>query len=183
MDLDLHHLYRAMAWLGEELPEEEQAGHTFSPRCTKDLIEEELFFRTRDLFSSLDLVFFDTTSIYFEGEGGQTLGKRGHNKDHRPDLKQMVVGAVIDGDGRPICCELWPGNTADVTTLAAGGQAAEFQVFGGSCVPGGRQRDDQQGHRRRPWKPTTGRTSWEPGCATRRKSRKMCSPEPVVIKW
>jgi transposase len=106
-----------MAWLGEELPQEQQAGHTFSPRCTKDIIEEELFFHTRDLFSSLDLVFFDTTSIYFEGEGGQTIGKRGYNKDHRPDLKQMVVGAVVDGNGRPICCELWPGNTADVTTL------------------------------------------------------------------
>ena len=83
----------------------------------KDLIEEELFFRTRNLFSSLDLVFFDTTSIYFEGEGGETLGKRGHTKDHRPDLKQMVVGAVIDNEGRPICCELWPGNTADVKSL------------------------------------------------------------------
>ncbi|MFC1835806.1 IS1634 family transposase [Thermodesulfobacteriota bacterium] len=116
-ELDLHHLYRAMAWLGEELPEGEQTDHTFSPRCTKDLIEEELFFRTRDLFSSLDLVFFDTTSIYFEGQGGQSIGRRGHNKDHRPDLKQMVLGAVIDGDGRPICCEMWPGNTADVTTL------------------------------------------------------------------
>jgi hypothetical protein len=116
-ELELHHLYRAMAWLGEELPEEDQADKTFSPRCTKDLIEEGLFFRTRHLFSSLDLVFFDTTSIYFEGEGGQTLGMRGHNKDGCPELKQMVVGAVIDGDGRPICCELWPGNTADVTTL------------------------------------------------------------------
>lgn len=115
--LDLHHLYRAMAWLGEELPETEQQGYTFSPRCTKDLIEEELFFRNRDLFSSLDLVFFDTTSLYFEGEGGETLGKRGHTKDHRPDLKQMVVGAVIDNEGRPICCEMWPGNTADVTSL------------------------------------------------------------------
>jgi Transposase DDE domain len=115
--LDLHHLYRAMAWLGEELPETEQQGHTFSPRSTKDLIEEELFFRNRDLFSSLDLVFFDTTSIYFEGEGGETLGKRGHTKDHRPDLKQMVLGAVIDNEGRPICCEMWPGNTADVTSL------------------------------------------------------------------
>jgi transposase len=115
--LELHHLYRAMAWLGEELPQERQAGHSFSPRCIKDLIEEELFFRSRDLFSSLDLVFFDTTSIYFEGEGGQTIGERGHTKDHRPDLKQMVVGAVIDGAGRPMCCELWPGNTADVTTL------------------------------------------------------------------
>jgi hypothetical protein len=115
--LDLHHLYRAMAWLGEELPESEQGGQTFSPRCTKDVIEEELFFRTCDLFSSLDLVFFDTTSIYFEGEGGETLGKRGHTKDHRPDLKQMVLGAVIDNEGRPICCEMWPGNTADVTSL------------------------------------------------------------------
>jgi hypothetical protein len=115
--LDLHHLYRAMAWLGEELPESEQGGQTFSSRCTKDVIEEELFFRTRDLFSSLDLVFFDTTSIYFEGEGGETLGKRGHTKDHRPDLKQMVLGAVIDNEGRPICCEMWPGNTADVTSL------------------------------------------------------------------
>lgn len=115
--LDLHHLYRAMAWLGEELPESEQGSRTLAPRCTKDLIEEELFFRSRDLFSSLDLVFFDTTSIYFEGEGGETLGKRGHTKDHRPDLKQMVVGAVIDNEGRPICCEMWPGNTADVTSL------------------------------------------------------------------
>ncbi len=115
--LDLHHLYRAMAWLGEELPEAQQADRTLSPRCVKDLIEEELFFRSRDLFSSLDLVFFDTTSVYFEGEGGETLGERGHNKDHRPDLKQMVVGAVIDNQGRPICCEMWPGNTADVTSL------------------------------------------------------------------
>ena len=63
------------------------------------------------------MVFFDTTSIYFEGEGGETIGQRGHSKDHRPDLKQMIVGAVLDGQGRPICCELWPGNTTDVTTL------------------------------------------------------------------
>ncbi|MCX5873407.1 MAG: hypothetical protein NTY51_09280, partial [Deltaproteobacteria bacterium] len=95
----------------------DQESRTFAPRCTKDLVEEELFFASRDLFSSLDLVFFDTTSIYFEGEGGQTIGELGHTKDHRPDLKQMVVGAVIDGEGRPICCELWPGNTADVKSL------------------------------------------------------------------
>ena len=57
-DLDLHHLYRAMAWLGEELPAEQQDAATkFAPRCTKDLIEEELFARRRDLFSRLDLVF------------------------------------------------------------------------------------------------------------------------------
>lgn len=117
-DLQLHHLYRAMGWLGDELPRKEQADKTpFAPRCNKDLIEEGLFARRRDLFTQLQLVFFDTTSIYFEGQGGETIGQRGYSKDHRPDLKQMIVGAVLDGQGRPICCELWPGNTADVTTL------------------------------------------------------------------
>jgi transposase len=116
--LKLHHLYRAMAWLGEELPHDQQQGKTpFAPRCTKDRIEEQVFAHRRDLFTDLQLVFFDTTSIYFEGEGGQEIGQRGFSKDHRPDLYQMVVGAVLDGQGRPICCELWPGNTTDVTTL------------------------------------------------------------------
>jgi len=83
-DLALHHFYRAMAWLGEELPETEQAGATpFAPRCVKDLIEEH----------------------------------RGHSKDHRPELAQMVLGVVIDADGRPVCTEMWPGNTADVSAL------------------------------------------------------------------
>ena len=116
--LELHHLYRAMAWLGEELPEEEQDARTpFAPRCTKDLVEERLFAHRRDLFSRLDLVFMDTTSLYFEGAGGQTLGRHGHSKDHRPDLPQMILAVLIDGDGRPVCSEMWPGNVADVTTL------------------------------------------------------------------
>jgi transposase len=116
--LALHHLYRAMGWLGEELGEGEQAGRTpFAPRCVKDQIEEGLFQRRRDLFGALTVAFFDTTALYFEGEGGDTLGQLGHTKDHRPDLKQMVVGAVLDGAGRPLCCELWPGNTTDVKTL------------------------------------------------------------------
>ena len=116
--LSLHHLYRAMAWLGETLPKEQQSGATpFAPRTIKDLIEEDLFARKRDLFSDLSIVFFDTTSIYFEGEGGETIGHRGHSKDHRPDLKQMVVGIVLDQNGNPICSELWPGNTADVKSL------------------------------------------------------------------
>jgi hypothetical protein len=116
--LQLHHLYRAMAWLGEELPEGQQAGKTpFAPRCTKDRIEEALFDQRRDLFTGLQLVFFDTTTLYLEGDGGQDIGQRGYSKDHRPDLYQMVVGAVLDGQGRPICCEVWPGNTTDVTTL------------------------------------------------------------------
>jgi len=117
-DLDLHHLYRAMAWLGETLPAEEQRGSTrLVPLCTKDRIEEGIFQRRRDLFTQLEVVFFDTTSIYFEGEGGEELGQYGHSKDHRPDLYQMIVGAVLDGDGRPICCAMWPGNTTDVKTL------------------------------------------------------------------
>jgi transposase len=116
--LTLHHLYRAMAWLGEELPEQEQDGRTpFSPRCTKDVVEERLFAHRRDLLTRLDLVFMDTTSLYFEGAGGQTLGQHGYSKDHRPDLRQMILAVLIDGDGRPVCSEMWPGNTADVTTL------------------------------------------------------------------
>ncbi len=99
-DLSLHHLYRAtrnglaqVAWLGRE----------------KDEVERSLFASTRDLFTELDMVFFDTTSIYFTGRGGETLGAHGHSKDHRPDLKQMVVGAALDGNGRPVACEMWPG--------------------------------------------------------------------------
>src|SRR5262244_2433262 len=116
--LDLHHLYRAMAWLGEELPAKEQDGRTpFAPRCVKDVIEERLFAHRRDLFTKLDLVFMDTTSLYFEGAGGQTLGRHGYSKDHRPDLRQMILAVLLDGDGRAVCSEMWPGNTADVTTL------------------------------------------------------------------
>ena len=117
-DLALHHLYRAMAWLGEELDADQQAGSTgFVPRTIKDRIEEQLFAQRRDLFSELSVVFLDTTSLSFTGAGGETLGERGYSKDHRPDLMQMIVAVVIDAEGRPICSEMWPGNTADVTAL------------------------------------------------------------------
>jgi hypothetical protein len=113
--LDLHHFYRAMAWLGEEM--EDKPAEAFAPRCVKDAIEEKLFERRRDLFTDLSAVFMDTTSLSFYGEGGQTLGEHGYSKDYRPDLNQMILGLVVDGEGRPICTEMWPGNTADVTTL------------------------------------------------------------------
>ncbi|HVH83565.1 MAG TPA: IS1634 family transposase, partial [Steroidobacteraceae bacterium] len=117
-ELQLHHLYRAMAWLGEELPQAQQQGSAkLVPRCTKDVIEEQLFARHRDLFAELSVVFMDTTSLSFEGQGGEALGRHGYSKDCRRDLDQMIVGLVMDQDGRPLCCELWPGNTADVTTL------------------------------------------------------------------
>jgi len=112
--LDLHHFYRAMAWLGEEV--EGKPDGALAPRCVKDLIEERLFDRRRDLFTDLSVVFMDTTSLSFYGEG-ETLGEHGYSKDYRPDLKQMILGLVVDGDGRPICTEMWPGNTADVTSL------------------------------------------------------------------
>jgi len=100
-DIELHHLYRAMRWLGE----------------AKDEVEEVLFARRRDLFTEMSLAFFDTTSLYFEGQGGESIGQYGHSKDHRPDLRQMVVGAVLTGDGRPVSSELWPGKQADGKAL------------------------------------------------------------------
>ncbi|MFQ5861207.1 MAG: IS1634 family transposase [Dehalococcoidia bacterium] len=100
-DLELHHLYRAMRWLGEE----------------KSAIEERLFQERKDLFTEVSLAFFDTTSIYFEGNGGEGLGAYGHSKDHRPDRRQLVLGAVLTGDGRPISSEVWAGNQADSTSL------------------------------------------------------------------
>jgi len=115
-EIALHHLYRAMAFWGEELSD--QTGRTpLTPRCTKDVIEERMFDVRRDLFTNLDLVFLDTTYLYFEGQGGESIGRKGHSKDHRPDLNQMVVGALLDDRGRPLACEMWPGNTADVTSV------------------------------------------------------------------
>ena len=130
-DLRLQHLYRAMAWLGEELPPTDSQQDSGSPqaaakpgkgsppatRCIKDRLEEDLFWRRRNLFSGLDLVFFDTTSHYFHGAGGSQLGRRGKSKDFRPQCPQLVVGLALSSDGRPLCTEIWPGNTADVTTL------------------------------------------------------------------
>jgi Transposase DDE domain len=115
-DVDLHHLYRAMGWLGEVLTQAPEL-EAQAPRTTKDLIEERLFERRRDLFSEVSLVFIDTTTLYFEGAGGQALGAYGFSKDHRPDRKQIVVAAVIDGAGHPLCCELLPGNVSDLSVL------------------------------------------------------------------
>jgi transposase len=114
--LSLHHFYRSMAFLGS--PVDDQSGKTpFAPRCIKDLVEEKLFSIRRNLFTELELVFFDTTSIYFEGKGGDEIGQYGNSKDHRSDRRQMIVGAVLDNKGFPLCCEIWPGNIADVNTL------------------------------------------------------------------
>jgi hypothetical protein len=107
-DIKLDHSYLAMAWLGEEIGE---------GRLTTDAIEEELYRYRQDLFGEVSIAFFDTTSLYFEGAGGQELGRLGNTKDYRPHLKQVVLGIVLDGAERPFASFLWPGNTADVTRL------------------------------------------------------------------
>ena len=80
---------------------------------------------SRRRFSSADAIYLFYRSgvnlfrdhFALEGRGGESIGQLSHNKDPRPDLKQMVVGMAVDVEGRAICCEMRPGNTADVTTL------------------------------------------------------------------
>lgn len=94
-------------------------------------IEREVFFRTADLFrADVDLIFWDTTSVYFEVEAedeepetrrGTTLPplrKRGHSKDRRDGDPQVVVGLAVTRDGLPVRSWVFPGNTVDVTTVA-----------------------------------------------------------------
>jgi hypothetical protein len=104
-ELGLHHLYLALDLLAEE----------------KARLEKEIFFRVADLLSAdVDLVFYDTTSVYFETEEedeGEGLRRRGHSKDYRPGSPQIVVGLAITRQGLPVKSWIWPGNTADVSTI------------------------------------------------------------------
>ena len=119
--LDPHHFYRTMGWMGEPVRGGEESKREFGKNTVdlyrKDVFEEALFSLRRDLFSQMELVFFDTTSLYFEGAGSESIGQRKKSKDHRPDLRQMVVGVVLDDSGNPVCSELLPGNSADVKSL------------------------------------------------------------------
>ena len=106
--LDLDHAYKAMAWLGEV----DAAG-----RSTAEAVEEALYRHRQPLFGAVSIAFFDTTTLWFEGAGGESLGQYGHSKDYRGHLKQVVLGIVLDDADRPIASFLLPGNTADVTLL------------------------------------------------------------------
>jgi transposase len=106
--LDLDHAYKAMAWLGEV----DAVG-----RSTAETIEEALYRHRQPLLGEISVAFFDTTTLWFEGAGGESLGQRGHSKDYRGHLKQVVLGIVLDAADRPIASFLLPGNTADVTQL------------------------------------------------------------------
>jgi len=100
--LELHHLYRALDFLDEH----------------KEKIEDSLFDNVKDLFNlKLDVVFYDTTSIYFEGKGPENLAKKGFSKDNHPEDNQVVIGILTTGEGFPIACEIFPGSMYDAKTL------------------------------------------------------------------
>lgn len=104
-EVDEDSCYRAMDWLLEIESE----------------LAEQVYWATADLLNlEVDLLFFDTTSTYFEADcadsaDGERSGFRayGHSKDHRPDLPQVVIGLAVTRQGIPIRVWTWPGNASD----------------------------------------------------------------------
>jgi transposase len=100
--VDVQVLYRAMDFLLEN-----QAS-----------LEKEIYWSLADLMNlQVDLLFFDTTSSYFETETETELKKRGYSKDKRGDLPQTVIGLAVTREGIPIRHWVFPGNTADMNTI------------------------------------------------------------------
>ena len=89
-------------------------------------MQEAVFFAVADLLNlEVDLLFFDTTSTYFERDepeagpdGAPGFRSLGHSKDHRPDLPQVVIGLAVTREGIPVRVWVWPGNTNDQTVIA-----------------------------------------------------------------
>ncbi len=103
-NLEVQHCYRAMDFLLE----------------SEGAIQREVFNAAADLFNlEVDLLFFDTTSTYFEMDDWEDdqLRSLGHSKDHRADLPQIVIGLAVTRNGIPIRCWVWPGNTSDMTVI------------------------------------------------------------------
>ena len=118
--LQLHHLYRAMAWLGEVLPKDQQKDKTpFAPRCVKDRVEEDLLpAHRRDLFTGSPTGFSATPRRSTSRERAEKVwASKAKPRIIARISSKMIVGTVLDGQGRPICCELWPGNTTNVKML------------------------------------------------------------------
>ncbi|NTV19432.1 MAG: IS1634 family transposase [Bacteroidales bacterium] len=83
----------------------------------KDEIEIHLYKRLRDLFSlEVDLVFYDLTSSYFEGNGPDDFAKLGYSRDKKPGNNQVVIGLIMC-NGFPIGHELFEGNEVDKSTV------------------------------------------------------------------
>jgi transposase len=85
----------------------------------KAALEKHLAARWRDLFgASFDVLLYDLTSTYFEGEAEEVpKARRGYSRDHRPDCKQVVIALVVTPEGFPLSYEVFDGNRIDVTTL------------------------------------------------------------------
>lgn len=97
---DLHHFYRALDFLADH----------------KENLELSLYKASKDLFNyKVDVVMFDTTSVSYWGEGevANELLKYGYPKNKRNDLKQLVIGIIMDQRGFPIGHEVWEGNKSD----------------------------------------------------------------------
>jgi len=75
--------------------------------------------RWKDLFgATYDLLLYDLTSTYFEGEMEQApKAKHGYSRDKRSDCRQVVIAVVLSTEGFPLAYEIMPGNTNDRTTL------------------------------------------------------------------
>ena len=94
---------------------------------TEGRLQEAVFFACADLLNlEVDVLFFDTTSTYFErdepdpaGDGGEPPFRAyGHSKDHRPDLPQVIIGLAVTREGIPVRVWVWPGNTNDMSVIA-----------------------------------------------------------------
>jgi len=94
---------------------------------TEGKVQEAVFFACADLLNlEVDLLFFDTTSTYFErdepdptGEHGEPAFRAyGHSKDHRADLPQVVIGLAVTREGIPVRVWVWPGNTNDMSVIS-----------------------------------------------------------------
>jgi len=93
---------------------------------TEGKVQEAVFFACADLLNlEVDLLFFDTTSTYFESDEPDPAGEHGepafraygHSKDHRPDLPQVVIGLAVTREGIPVRVWVWPGNTNDMSVI------------------------------------------------------------------
>lgn len=84
----------------------------------KEALETHLKNRLGELFDlEYDLLMYDITSTYFEGEAAFPLAQRGYSRDKRSDCKQVCIGLVVSRCGMPLGYEVFAGNTADVTTV------------------------------------------------------------------
>ena len=166
--VDADGCYRAMDFLLEALEE----------------LQQTVFFTAADLLSlDVDLIFFDTTSTYFEldfedgeldddhDEGEEGLRRRGHSKDFRPDLPQVVIGMAVTTGGLPVRLWVWPGNTTDAPSSSRSGPI--WRVGSSTAPYGSWTRGSPPGPTARSSPPAGRGSSSLNGCAapTRRSSR------------